>query len=88
MSLLMDPFVDVLSWRFSSAALKIGVQLSFSIMIFSGYKARGGLARSGSKSTFSVLRNVLTVFPVATPTHFLPRPQCRRSPCSSRSRSI
>ena len=55
-SLLMDPLADVLSWRINSAALKTGVQLSFSIMIFSGCKARGGLARSGSKSMISVLR--------------------------------
>ena len=55
-SLLMDTFADVLSWRINSAALKTGVQLSFSMMIFSGCKARGGLARSGSKSMISVLR--------------------------------
>ena len=88
MSLLMDTLVDALSWRFNSAALEIGVQLSSSIMLFSGYKARGGLARSGSKFMFSVLRNVHTGFLVATRTHFLPRPQCRRIPCSPCSRSI
>ena len=55
-SLLMDTLADVLSWRINSAALKTRVQLSFSMMIFSGCKARGGLARSGSKSMISVLR--------------------------------
>ena len=74
MSLLMDTLVDALSWRFNSAALKTGVQLSSSIMLFSGYKARGGLARSGSKSMFSVVRNVHTVFlwpppPISFPAH-------------------
>ena len=43
MSLLMDTLVDALSWRFNSAALEIRVQLSSSIMLFSGYKARGAL---------------------------------------------
>ena len=68
----------------SSAALKIGVQPSFSVMIFSGYKARGGLARSGTKFMCSVLRNVHTVFLGAAPTHYPPCPKCRRSACSRR----
>ena len=70
MSLLMDTLVDALSWRFNSAALEIRVQLSSSIMLFSGYKARSGLVRSGSKSMFSVVRNVHTGFPCDRPHTF------------------
>ena len=70
MSLLMDTLVDALSWRFNSAALEIRVQLSSSIMLFSGYKARSGLVRSGSKSMFSVVRNVHTGFPCGRPHTF------------------
>ena len=58
--LLMDILVDAVN-IVNSAALTIELLVSFYIMIFSGSKARGGLARSCGGSIFTVLRNLHTV---------------------------
>ena len=53
-------------------------------MIFSGSKARSGLARSCGMSIFSVLRNFHTLFLVAAPTQLHPRPQYKKILCDPR----
>lgn len=57
---------------YCNAALKIEVQLSFSVLIFYWSKTSSGLARPCSKSVFSVLRNLHTAFFCGCTIHFIP----------------
>ena len=53
----------------NSAAVNIGVQVSFQIIVFSGFMMRSRIAGSCGNSNFSFLSNFQAVFIVTAPVY-------------------